>query len=892
MSSSLLPNSAIPKPLPDDDDDVSWALQTAAVQWGRGAYQDALVWLRRAAESAIELSAWSRAADLNATATRLEKQLSRGGPAAAPVPSQLPSAPPRHAVLPSFPVPTTSAPPAGSLGPLPGGRHQTTGYSSLPPLSVGDFASQRPSGGASARSSVVIDVEEGELELSDDEIRELESEGTAGSDIPNGARPSWAASPSSQYPTLRRDSNDSLPAFSLESARPSSEATSRRPGPSQSPTFQSELPSFSLDSSARPPPMSTSPAVPSTNPGRASGRSGPAGLPSFPLESTASSLPPVSKWPRLGSPGTSHLPPSPALPTFESAAPSRPFVDDGDDGAPGVEEPVLEASLLEELEPLAPEESTTRRDLPSRNSPPQEALDLVEIDGPRRPRGTSSSPTGLGHLSVRPSRTSPRPIRAAAPLPPALPESRTKSSKPVLVRAERVQPPPPLPEQASAPPTRGSIEPRMPKRTLASLAAAPLDFTARAESQAPERQVSAKPSAGPSTASDSNRVISNAPTIRKLEAAEPISIVPPSARSIEPEDLPTVSSPSLSYPPLPVSVAPDGERADTDRPSIDPRRSSAPYPERKKLSFRFEEPKRPESKRDEPHQGMGRAVPASSVSVRPEASADEEPLAVMPPVTTRPSVGPSSEDVELSGVRLAEVRGFSDLPASAHRMLAKTARIEALNQGEEASFFSVALVLDGWVGLMPAIADNACATAVVGEVVFTEGSLSEGVMLRVVAGQDDVVVATWDSEAIAEATKDCPWVADDLKLLADGFQALAGACLGPLGDRLDDSLRSIVTSRCEIRTLLPGEQLCPANKPVPGMHIIGGGEIELVDENARVTKTHGTGEFLFAPQVLAGGVTPFAARAGSKGALVLFAPRMAAHELLVSVPPLLEILAD
>jgi hypothetical protein len=246
----------------------------------------------------------------------------------------------------------------------------------------------------------------------------------------------------------------------------------------------------------------------------------------------------------------------------------------------------------------------------------------------------------------------------------------------------------------------------------------------------------------------------------------------------------------------------------------------------------------------------------------------------------------------LMGVNLADVRGFSDLPAHALATLVTKASIERLNTGEEASFFSVALVLEGWVSLMPAIADSACATAVVGEVVFTEGTLGNGQMLRVVAGQDHVVVATWDTAAIVEATSDCPWIADDLKLLADGFQALAGACLGPLGDRLDDSLRSIVTSRCEIRTLLPGEQLCTAKKPVPGMHIIGGGEVELYDESGRVMKTHGTGEFLYATQVLAGGGAPYSARAGSQGALVLFAPRMAAHELLVSVPPLLEILAE
>lgn len=35
-------------PLPLDDDDVAWALQTAAVQWRRGAKPDAVLWLRRA----------------------------------------------------------------------------------------------------------------------------------------------------------------------------------------------------------------------------------------------------------------------------------------------------------------------------------------------------------------------------------------------------------------------------------------------------------------------------------------------------------------------------------------------------------------------------------------------------------------------------------------------------------------------------------------------------------------------------------------------------------------------------------------------------------------------------------------------------------------------------
>jgi hypothetical protein len=976
MSSSQLPTSAIPKPLPDDDDDVSWALQTAAVQWGRGAYEDAIVWLRRAAESAIELSAWSRAADLNATASRLEKQIARHLPQpASPLPpSNFPSsAPPRNAVLPSYPVGPTSAPPALGIGSLAGSRRQTAGYSSFPPIPSKVPSSQpRPSGD---RSSVVIDVEEDELELSEDELRELESNGMLGSDVPNGADRSRAAPPPSRHPPRTAASSESLPAFALESSPPSS-GIPRRSSPAagvgqlgaapESTSTQRALPSFPLESAAREPPTGPQSLPSSAIQGRSAGRrpsselSGPPDLPSFPLDGGVSSVPPVSQWPQFGSPGTSRLPPNPALPSFESSIPpSRPFVDDDDDGAPGVEqvldEQVPDPHLLKELserprgrrpmqKPAAADtELPTLPDLEEINAPGESAPagfaeDLARDDGERPPsvRGGGAPPSPLGHLSVRAGRASKRPRPPSASLPPALPEGRSKLPKlpvaprrrpsgeaPPLPRETRPPPPSPPTESRATPPPSSvsvapvplpsrpsthSIEPRMPNRTISY--GSPLDLSGKVESQsAADRRGSIRPSRDASPSPPGSRVTSTMPTLRRQEPAS--ALPPPSARSINPEDLPTVSSPSLSRPPPETRAREPGEAA-SERPKPIGRRgegheSAPPLPERRRLSFRFEEPKTQDQKPNlaSPKPSVAQ-VETLTVSEHSELSASslahvlpetvpEEPLAVLPPVTTRPaqeSKEQRSDDVVLAGVRLADVRGFSDLPASAHRMLAKTARIETLSTGEEASFFSVALVLDGWVGLMPAIADSACATAVVGEVVFTEGSLADGVMLRVVAGQDDVVVATWDSESIGEATKDCPWIAEDLRLLADGFQALAGACLGPLGDRLDDSLRSIVTSRCEIRTLLPGEQLCAANKPVPGMHIVGGGEVELVDENGRVTKTYGIGEFLFAPQVLAGGVVPFAARASNKGALVLFAPRMAAHELLVSVPPLLEILAE
>jgi len=213
-----------------------------------------------------------------------------------------------------------------------------------------------------------------------------------------------------------------------------------------------------------------------------------------------------------------------------------------------------------------------------------------------------------------------------------------------------------------------------------------------------------------------------------------------------------------------------------------------------------------------------------------------------------------------------------------------------LNTEEELNGFAVALVLKGKVGIMPAIADVACAEAGVSEVVFTEGHLAEGVVLRVVASVDDTKVAFWDRSMLEAQMADCPWVADDLKSIADRFQALAGASMGSLGDRLDASLRGMVTDRCEVIRLEPGETLLEAGQTVNGMYVVGAGYLEFVGEGAGGGRLN-PGDFLFPAQVMAGGGAPNTVRAGSGGALLLRAERMAAHELLFSVPPLLEILA-
>lgn len=275
--------------------------------------------------------------------------------------------------------------------------------------------------------------------------------------------------------------------------------------------------------------------------------------------------------------------------------------------------------------------------------------------------------------------------------------------------------------------------------------------------------------------------------------------------------------------------------------------------------------------------------------------ASPEPLSAEPsPPAPPPEPEPeAAEDDEprIRGVKLADVAGLQDLPPEAQAELVRTARLETLDVDEEVGSFGVALVVEGWASVMPAIADAACAFAQPGEVVFTQGSLATAVALRIVAGETDTVVAVWERDALEKATADCPWVADELRAVADRFQALAGAAMGPLGDRLDDTLRQSVTDRCEVRTYAAGDFVVEEGDAVPGMFVVGAGEVELLGPDGSITTALGPGDFLFASEVMAGAPAAATVRAGSDGALMLFASRHTAHELMLSVPPLLELLA-
>jgi hypothetical protein len=152
-------------------------------------------------------------------------------------------------------------------------------------------------------------------------------------------------------------------------------------------------------------------------------------------------------------------------------------------------------------------------------------------------------------------------------------------------------------------------------------------------------------------------------------------------------------------------------------------------------------------------------------------------------------------------------------------------------------------------------------------------------------------VATWSDASVTEAFRTIPWVEEDLRAAADKVQTLVGITIGPLGERLDMSIRELIVGRLTMRPLRPSEIVVNAGEAVPGLLLVGIGELELVGKDDKVSGVVGSGEFLFPTEVLGAGSAPSTARAGSGGALVMFGDRAIAQELLVTCPPLLEVFA-
>jgi hypothetical protein len=354
--------------------------------------------------------------------------------------------------------------------------------------------------------------------------------------------------------------------------------------------------------------------------------------------------------------------------------------------------------------------------------------------------------------------------------------------------------------------------------------------------------------------------VSDQPTRPRIERPPGVAWRARDDEEAEAVRLPTLPSPPVSSPP--VSSPPRRRPIDIPRAAAVPTVPSASEPARGPYAFSIPEVSPPEtSPPGSPDVG----------SVPPEAAPEAEP----------PSI---------DGLEFEAVEALADLPEEAQVELAASGTLVTLTSDQELVLSEgAALVTRGSVHVTLTFSDVSAARVAAGAVVAARGSIESG-PLRLIADAAETHVVTWTEEQLTSAMRDCPWVVDDLRLLADRFQAHASAGLGPLGERLDDALRAAVYERLQVRVLSPEESVAERGKPLKGLFVVAVGELSV--SSGDTEQRLGAGEFLFPSCVIGAEPAPHDVKAGPKGGLVLFATRPVAHELMMSVPPLLEILAS
>ena len=379
-------------------------------------------------------------------------------------------------------------------------------------------------------------------------------------------------------------------------------------------------------------------------------------------------------------------------------------------------------------------------------------------------------------------------------------------------------------------------------------------------------------------------------------APSPLPSAPPSAPSPRSNTLPPGSAPpnrSSSWP----SLGPRSSTVPSAHPSADVRSSSAP-PDSAGFVGSSAGPSvapgvmtrsSPVPAAPPSHPFRSSPVPpAPSSSVRPNqashawGSSPAAPFRQSPLPSLPPSVAPPPIALDALG----------QLSPAQREGLLRAATIESLGAEEEVTVTGLAFVITGSASIQATVAEASAGVLNAGELLYAKSPIAETVSLRLVAEIEHTQIALWDAKVAEEALSASPELLQQLKIASARAQAVVGCSMGAMGERLDESLRTLAIERLETRILQPNEVLASAGLPVPGLVIIGVGSVHLDDDGPeQVADKLVPGDFLFATEVLGAEAAPATARAGPRGAIVLFGGRTVAHELLVTCPPLLEIFA-
>jgi hypothetical protein len=503
----------------------------------------------------------------------------------------------------------------------------------------------------------------------------------------------------------------------------------------------------------------------------------------------------------------------------------------------------------------------------------------------------SAEPATINPVSAEPASVGPVSLESEALVSEAVPmlhapePSLTISVRPDEVSSSQARPSVRVPSAAES--HAGMLDPW-------SEAAAPKPAPSPKEALAGARPlVVARSDASPAADSFDDEVVTSArfehkASDRVVVMAPVASVSASSELRAEPAKPPPLR---VSKPQMPPAARPAKDRT-APRPSADPRPRSAPRAVPRPVPAVEPPPVPPE---DAPSllatetTALPIAEPAAP-RLPPEVTAphaaSEAPAS---PVPSKVSAASGTPPVPVA-LDLTVVEAFVDLPDDARDGLARAAQQGTYERGRSVGCPGLAFVLRGEVHVLAAGVATHASTLGEGAVLRTRGTLDAVVPLELVGASERCRVATWDEAAVEAALGACPWVEDDLRASGDRIQALAGATLGPLGERLSPELRSAILGRLTTRMLGPHEVLVTQGAPLPGILLVGAGQVELLLEE-RVIASVDPGSFVLPNESLSPGPSPNGARAGAMGALLLAADRHLSQELFATEPLLLELFA-
>jgi hypothetical protein len=219
--------------------------------------------------------------------------------------------------------------------------------------------------------------------------------------------------------------------------------------------------------------------------------------------------------------------------------------------------------------------------------------------------------------------------------------------------------------------------------------------------------------------------------------------------------------------------------------------------------------------------------------------------------------------------------------------LSHSAEIVRLSSGDEVAVTGLLFVAQGEVQVSAAVSDCAPVTLLRGQALRGQSSLGVPLALRCSANGEDAVVLRWTVGELAEALVDSRATDDELREMADPVQAACGATLGSLAESIGEEVLRVLLQKMQLKRLAPGEVWVEKGKPMPGVCVLGLGEL-----HAGNLQDYGPGDVPFAESALACEPLELPLTAGSKGALLWVGTRAALFELLTSAPTLLESLTS